>query len=80
MILRELYYFDKDTEEPVIDKAFVPNEESTRKRSDTRKTKLTLKQIKKARMAAEFSEEEKAKELEFVRQMYGIAANAETSL
>lgn len=80
MILRELYYFDKDTEQPVIDKAFVPNEESTRKRSDTRKTKLTLKQIKQARMASEFSEEEKAKELEFVRQMYGMAANAEAAV
>jgi hypothetical protein len=80
MILRELYYFDKNSEEPIIDKAFIPNEESSRKRSDTRKTKLTLKQIKKARMSAEFSEEEKAKELEFVRQMYGMAANAEAAV
>jgi hypothetical protein len=31
-------------------------------------------------MSAEFSEEEKAKELEFVRQMYGMAANAEAAI
>jgi hypothetical protein len=80
MILRELYYFDKDSEEPVMDKAFIPNEESKRVRSDTRKVKLSLEDIKKARLATEFSEEEKAKELEFIRQMYGIAANAEGAM
>jgi|TARA_B110000858_G_C17712001_1_gene431049 hypothetical protein len=76
MILRELYYFDKESEEPTMDKSFAPNEESKRKRSDTRKVRLSLEDIKKARLATEFSEEEKVKELEFVRQMYGITANA----
>ena len=53
------------------------DDESIVKRDDTRKTRLTLKMINKARRAAEFHEEEKEKELEFIRQMYGVAAQPE---
>jgi hypothetical protein len=78
MILREFFYFDKQTFEPVEDKSYDPtDDESIVKRDDTRKTRLTLKMINKARRAAEFHEEEKEKELEFIRQMYGVAAQPE---
>ena len=81
MILRELYYFDKETEMPTVDKAYRPSDdESVTKKTDTRKTKLTLGQINRARKASELHTEEKEKELEFVRQMYGIAANAEAGI
>jgi hypothetical protein len=43
---------------------------------DTRKTRLTLKQINRIRKASDLHAEEKKKDLEFVRQMYGMAANA----
>ena len=78
MILREFFYFDKQTFEPVEDKSYDPtDDESIVKRDDTRKTRLTLKMINKARRSAEFHQEEKEKELEFIRQMYGVAAQPE---
>jgi hypothetical protein len=47
MILRELYYFDKDTMEPVEDQRYDAEDDITPlKLSDTRKTRLTLKDIR----------------------------------
>jgi len=46
-------------------------------KDDTRKTRLTLKQINRARKAGEFHQEEQEKELEFVRQMYSVNNQAE---
>jgi hypothetical protein len=78
MILREFFYFDKETMEPNEDKSYDPaDDESIVQRDDTRKTRLTLKQINKARRASEYHNEEKQKELHFVRQMYGIASQPE---
>jgi len=78
MILREFYYFDKETMEPVEDKSYDPrDDESIVDDSDTRKTRLTLRQINKARRASEYHNEEQKKELHFVRQMYGIASQPE---
>ncbi len=75
MILRELFYFDKETLEPIEDKSYdATDDESIMKRDDTRKTRLTLQQINKARKASEVHAEEQEKELQFVRQMYGISA------
>lgn len=79
MILRELFYYDKETFEPVEDTVYdETSDESPVEYSDTRKTRLTLRQINKVRKAAELHKDEQEKELDFVRQMYGIAANAET--
>ena len=78
MILRELFYFDKETIEPVEDKGYdATDDDSIVKRDDTRKTRLTLRQINKARKASELHVEETEKELGFVRQMYGIPAQPE---
>ena len=78
MILRELFYFDKETVEPVEDKRYEPeNDFSPLKKKDTRKTRLSLSQINRIRKASELHTEESRKELEFIKQMYGIAANAE---
>jgi len=78
MILRELFYFDKDTVEAVDDKRYEPEyDDSPVDKKDTRKTRLTLSQINRIRKASELHTEEQKKELEFVKQMYGIAANAE---
>ena len=79
--LREIFYFDKETLEHIDNKEYDPiDDESIVQRDDTRKTRLTLRQINKTRKAAELHKEEQEKELHFVRQMYGIAANAEQAI
>lgn len=78
MILRELFYFNRDTLEPVEDDRYDPSSDtSIIDLDDTRRTRLTLKQINRTRKAAEQHKAEKEEELDFVRQMYGIAAQAE---
>jgi len=80
MILRELFYFDKETLEPVEDKSYDATEDQSAVDFDnTRKTRLTLRQINRARLASEMHMEETEKELFFIRQMYGLAANAEAT-
>lgn len=77
MILRELYYFDNKTMEPVEDNRYEPaDDKSIIQVDDKRKSKLTLKDINKARKASDMHREDAAKELNFVRQMYGLAAQA----
>jgi len=78
MILRELFYFDKETLETEEDELYSPEyDQSPVSRDDTRKTRLTLRQINRARKASELHKREEEKDLNFVRQMYGLAANAE---
>jgi hypothetical protein len=81
MILRELFYYDKETLEPMEDDLYDErSDDSPVEYNDTRKTRLTLRQINKVRKASELHTKEQAKELDFVRQMYGIASNAEASV
>ena len=78
MILRELFYFDKETIDSVDDKRYEAEyDDSIVKKNDTRKTKLTLRQINRIRKASELHNEESKRDLEFIKQMYGLAANAE---
>lgn len=80
MILRELYYFDEKTMEPVEDDRYEPaDDKSIIKVDDKRKSRLTLKDINKARKASDMHKNDAAKELNFVRQMYGLAGQAATS-
>lgn len=75
MILRELYYFDKKTMEPVEDNRYNAEDDTgVVNLDDTRKTRLTLKDINKARRADEMHRKEATKDLEYVRAMYGLAA------
>jgi hypothetical protein len=81
MILRELFYYDKETFEPIEDESYDErDDDSPLEYNDTRKTRLTLRQINKVRRAAELHTKEQDKELDFVRQMYGVAANAEAGI
>ena len=78
MILRELYYFDKETMEPIEDQRYdADKDESVVDMDDTRKTRLSLKDINKARRADDMHRKEAQKDLVHIRQMYGIAANQE---
>jgi hypothetical protein len=71
MILRELFYMDSDAKASADDFRYNPeNDTSPLKRKDTRKTRLTLKQINELRKASEQHILEQEKELEFIEQMY----------
>jgi len=77
MILREIFYYNKETMEMNDEDRYQPQyDHSIVDLDDTRKIRLTLKQINRARKSSEMHEKEKANELEFVRQMYGMAAQA----
>jgi hypothetical protein len=78
MILRELYYFDKDTMDAVEDDRYNPSDDdSIVKQDDTRKTRLTLKDINRARRADDMHRQESQKDLEYIRSMYGLAVQAQ---
>ena len=78
--LREIFYFDKETLEPVDNSEYDPiDDESIVQRDALRKPRLTFRQINKTRKAAELHQEEQEKELHFVRQMYGLQANADAA-
>ena len=78
MIQRELFYLDKISTESGEQKEYDPtSDQGIMGVSDTRKTRLTLKQINKARKAGEFHKDEQQKELTFVRDMYGAANQPE---
>jgi hypothetical protein len=75
MQLRELYYLDKASMEPTDDHRYNPDEDqSIVKMSDTRKTRLTLRDINRARRADDMHKKEKSQELSQVQSMYGLAA------
>lgn len=79
MILRELYYFDKKTMEPVEDDRYRENDDeiSSMNLDDTRKTRLTLRDINRARRAEEVHKKEASDDLLYIRAMYGLAAQSQ---
>jgi hypothetical protein len=63
--------------EPVEDQTYDPeNDKSVVDIDDSRKSKLSLKDINRARKASDAHREQKAKDLNYIRQMYGLAAQA----
>jgi len=72
MILRELFYFDQDTAAASKDMRYDGVKDSLMPlhRKDTRKTRLSLRQINELRKASEQHILEQEKELEFIEQMY----------
>ena len=75
MILRELFYADKDMQSISNDLQYSSDHDSTSiNRKDTRKTRLTLKQINQLRKASESHILEQEKDLELVRDMYQTPA------
>ncbi len=71
MILRELFYIDPETRRVANDLRYEPSRDTTSiKRSDTRKTRLTLRQINELRKTSEAHILEQETELEFIHTMY----------
>ena len=80
MILREIFYYDKESMNFHDEDRYEPEHDSSMVNlDDTRKTRLTLQQINRVRKASELHDREKQNEVEFVRQMYGMAAIAAAS-
>lgn len=71
MFLREFIYFDDKHSDPVEDNRYISqNDTSVLRRSDVRKTRLTLGMLNELRRASEAHEKEKKEELGLVRKMY----------
>lgn len=78
MFLREFFYFD-DNGENIEDDRYDPHHDtSILKRSDTRKTKLTLLQINRMRRASDQTLKDKKDDLEFIKDMYGLDSQQES--
>jgi hypothetical protein len=72
MILRELFYIDPATKDIATDLRYDANRDYTMfRKSDTRKTRLTLGQINELRKSSEAHILEQEDELGFIHKMYG---------
>jgi hypothetical protein len=72
MILRELFYIDPDTKAIATDLRYDQGRDSSLiRRSDTRKTRLSLNQINELRKSSESHILEQEDELSFINTMYG---------
>jgi hypothetical protein len=75
MLLLEFLYFNDKNNDYAVDRRYEnEDDKSVLKKSDTRKIRLTLRQINQLRMQSEAHEYEKESELDFIRQMYGTPA------
>ena len=73
MILREFFTYTADGFEQ--DKTYEPeNDISVLDKDDTRKTRLTLKDINSMRLASEDHDAQQKEEAKFVQKMYGQPA------
>lgn len=82
MLLNEFMYYNNETNEFAKDNRYSANRDiSVIDKNDTRKTRLTLRQINQIRLTAEAHEQEHASELGLIRKMYGNPVEeSETSL
>ena len=72
MLLNEFFYFNDNTNDFAVDRRYESSRDSSvLKKGDTRKIKLTLRQINQLRQQTEAHEFEEQSELEFIKQMYG---------
>ena len=72
MLLNEFFYFNEKNNDFANDRRYdAGRDSSVVKKSDTRKIRLTLRQINQLRLQAEAHEAESKSELGFIQQMYG---------
>jgi hypothetical protein len=72
MMLREFIYFDRDHPEPQDDNRYLDQNDTTNvlKKTDLRKTRLTLRMINDIRLASDAHDKERKTELGLIRKMY----------
>jgi hypothetical protein len=72
MLLREFIYFNDTNNDFAVDRRYDNSTDSSvLEKDDTRKIRLTLRQINRLRLQAEAHEAEHQSELGFIQQMYG---------
>jgi hypothetical protein len=72
MLLNEFFYFNDKNNDFANDRRYdAQRDQSIINKSDTRKVKLTLRQINQLRMQSEAHEMERNSEMSFIKQMYG---------
>ena len=77
MILRELFYFNKETADMQQDDRYMNYRDTdVMDDSDTRKTRLTLGQINELRRASDQHIKETQAEMEFIARMYATPTEA----
>jgi len=77
MLLLEFLYFNDNTNDFADDRRYSNDRDSeVLNKGDTRKIKLTLRQINQLRQQSEAHEFEQESEQEFIRQMYGTPVEA----
>jgi hypothetical protein len=78
MLLKEFLYFNDDTNDFAVDRRYDNSKDSSVvELDDTRKIKLTLRQINQLRLQAEAHEAERQSEQGFISQMYGTPVEQE---
>ena len=78
MLLNEFFYFNEKNNDFANDRRYDSSRDSSVLTSkDTRKIRLTLRQINQLRLQAEAHQMEEASELEFIQQMYGTPVGQE---
>jgi hypothetical protein len=79
MLLREFIYFNDSNNDFAVDRRYDNSTDSSIvKKQDTRKIRLTLRQINRLRLQAEAHEAEHESERGFIQQMYGTPVEQET--
>ena len=78
MLLREFLYFNDDVNDFSVDRCYDnKKDDDVLSKDDTRKVRLTLRQINQLRLQSEAHVAEKESELDFIRQMYGAKLEQE---
>jgi hypothetical protein len=78
MLLREFFYFNDSHNDFANDSRYdASRDKSVLEKDDTRKIKLTLRQINQLRHQTEAHEFETESERGFIKQMYGAKVEAE---
>jgi len=80
MLLLEFLYFNDTNNDFAVDRRYDNSKDkSVVKKSDTRKIRLTLRQVNQLRMQSEAHEYEQKSESGFISQMYGTSASDEAA-
>ena len=80
MLLNEFFYFNEKNNDFANDRRYDSSRDSSVvKQSDTRKIRLTLRQINQLRLQTEAHEAEQKSELGFIQQMYGTTSEPEAA-
>lgn len=75
MLLQELFYFNKNNQDFTNDERYDSRkDDSVVKKTDTRKTRLTLKQINQLRRASDQHYIEQEKDVKVISKMYAPPA------